>query len=550
MELNSKSLRYYNYGIALLCIIAFFPVFKAGFVNYDDPEYVLNNSYIKHFSWENIKSIFAGKATILYVPLTVFSYMLEYSMFGQSAKVFHTVNLLLHIVNALLLFWILRRLNIQDTYLIGLILAFFALNPLVTESVCWITERKDVLYCFFFFLSILQFLNYYETKKAKALLLCFVWFVLACFSKPMAVSLPVLILIFMAYKSRKAELKKWLFLLPFFLVSFIFSVVSIRFISTNAPGKIPVTDYDLVQKLVLVVSELGYYFMKPFMPVKQQLIQLFPPQADFYNTTPLLVFAIAGLLVAGFIAYQVLAKKQFLLGILFLSWVIFLLPVLQIYPNTNSYVSERYFYVSIIFPIIIIYQYLQRLKIPAVNFQWTLYLILPVFAILTFQRSRVWAGSKTLFEQELKMDGRDPFALNNLGYYYNELGQFDKGYKLLQQAVQIDSSNALCLNNYGWALAGLGRTDSAIIYFNKAIVKKRRFANALNNLGVCYMQKNLNEKALVCFSQAYAFEPNNHEVLYNLGAYYLKTGQVDKARPLIRKAYAFGNKSAARYLNY
>jgi tetratricopeptide (TPR) repeat protein len=543
--------RHHSLFILFLCLLAFLPIFSADFINYDDPEYVLNNLYIKKLSWDNIRAVFEGKATILYVPLTIFSYMLEYSLFGQNPKVFHTVNLLLHIANALLLFRILCRLKIENIYLVGFILAFFALSPLVTESVCWVTERKDVLYCFFFFLSTLQFLNYYESKQVKYLVICFFLFLLACFSKPMAVSLPALFLVFIVYRSQKFELRKFLFLLPFFLVSAIFSVVSVLFIHNKASAQTALSGYSTDQKLFLLLSEIGYYFVKPFAPFSQQLIQLFPDKSRFYSTTPIIVFGVAGIALIVAMAYWIFARKNKLAGALFLCWLIFLIPVLQIYPNTNSYVSERYFYVSIIFPVALVYLFLNERGISRQSFKFALILLIPLFAILTFKRSKVWTNTQTLFEQELKTDDKDPFALNNLGYYYNSKAQFDKGYQLLQRAVSIDANNPLYLNNYGWALAGLGQTDSAIVYFEKAITRKKNFVDAMNNLGVCYMQKNQADKAFTYFNQAYSLGPDNNEALYNLGAYYLKTGQTEKARPLIKRAYELGNKSAAGYLlNY
>ena len=153
--------------IITLGIIAFYPVLSAGYVNYDDPDYIINNQHIAELSWNNIRHVFLNKTIDLYIPFTFLSYMIEHTLFGENAHITHLVNLLLHIFNTLLLLNILLKLSIKNELLIYLILIFFLLNPLVTESVCWSTERKDVLYTMFYFLAGIQFLNYQNNLKTN-----------------------------------------------------------------------------------------------------------------------------------------------------------------------------------------------------------------------------------------------------------------------------------------------------------------------------------------------------------------------------------------------
>ncbi len=551
MELNIKR------RIALItiiaCVLAFFPVLNAGFVNYDDPEYVLNNPFIRSFSVENVKSIFFIKTTDLYVPLTVFSYLLEYSVFGDNAKVFHFFNLALHIINALLLLNILTKMGIKNTYLICFVLLFFSVNPLITESVCWITERKDVLYCLFYFLSALQFINYRQRQKTKYLLFCFLFFVLSCLSKPMAVSLPFLFLVCIFYTEKAPGplslwIKKLAFLIPFFLVSLLFSVVSIHSLSGAGPITAAFTSYNFIEKTGLVFSEIGYYFIKPFMPFKQSLFHLFPVKEKLFFGELVLLMAM-GFAMTALMLYHFLIKKNKLVSFLFLAWLLFLLPVLQIYSNTHSYVSERYFYVSIIFPVIIVFLLLQNVSIKPSTYRFTLIAFTVVFVVLCFKRSSIWKNSQTLFEAELKVDPDNPLALNNMGYYYNSTSNFSKALPFLKKAVRVEPNNAKFLNNYGWALAATGKTDSAITYLQKAIDLSPVYTEALNNIGICYMQKQEPEKASVYFKKAYATSPNNNDVLFNLGLYYYRSGKKEQGLPLLQKAHELGNKKAGKYLN-
>lgn len=536
-------------GIILLSLIAFFPVFSAGFVNYDDPEYVLNNPYIRQFSLENIRQIFCGNPTDLYVPLTIFSYLLEYSLFGESATVFHITNLLLHIINAVLLLQLLLKLRIRNAYFIYVILLFFSVNPLVTESVCWITERKDVLYGLFFLLSTIQFVKYTESKQVKYIGFSLAFFILSCLSKPMAVSLPLLFAIHLIYKDRKFVIKKQLALIPFYVLSVLFSITSVVSLSEAGTVKANIIYYSISERCVLIVAELGYYFIKPFLPFQQTLFHLFPEHGRLFSNTKLCFFAFAALLIMAAVSWQVFKKKDRLIGSLFLAWLIFLAPILQIYSNTHSYVSERYFYLSIVFPASIVFLLLQKTNVKEAFYKYVVVLLIIVFTVLTFKRSSVWKNSKTLFEAELKSDPKNPHALNNLGYYYNTTSDFMKAAPLLKQAADIDPTNAFYLNNYGWALANLGETDQAIRYFQKAIDRDPLYTEALNNIGVAYMQKRQVEKAAGYFKKAYDLKPDDPDVAFNLGLYYYNSGQKEKGLPILQKAYERGNKKALKYLN-
>ncbi|MBI3518380.1 MAG: tetratricopeptide repeat protein [Bacteroidetes bacterium] len=547
--MDSATKRYTQIAIVALCIIAFFPVFTGDFTNYDDPEYVLNNSYVHHFSFENIRHIFLGKTTDLFVPLTVFSYLIEYSLFGANPKAFHAVNLLLHCINALLLLHILLNLRIKNKSLIHLLIVFFAIHPLVTESVCWITERKDVLYCLFYFLSAIQFLNYDHSKQLKHLLLCLLYFILACLSKPMAVSLPFLFTLYLIYSSYKLDFKKLVPLLPFYGISAFFSIVSINAIASLGSVKSNLVEYGFLKKTALVVSEIGYYFFKPFMPVNQSLFHLFPKNTELLSNTSILLFLILGLVASIICLYLGIYKKQRLVLFLFLAWLIFLAPILQIYSNTHSYVSERYFYMSIVFPIGITFLVLEYYQIKLLAQQYVLVLLIFVFTLLTFNRSRIWKNTKTLFESELKQNPENAYALNNLGMYYNTRSDYMKASVYLKKAIGIDSTNAFYLNNYGWSLAALGQPQEAIIYLQKAIHENANYTEALSNMGICYIKTQQYNKAFDCFKKAHELSPENPDVLFNLGLYYMNSHQPSLGLPLLEKAYSLGNTKALKYLN-
>ncbi len=541
------SKKQYSFIIIILGIVAFYPILDAGYVNYDDPDYIIHNRYISEFTWNNIQYIFLNKTIDLYIPFTFLSYMIERALFGENAHTTHFINLLLHIVNTILLLNILLKLSLKNESLIYLILIFFLLNPLVTESVCWITERKDVLYTLFYFLAGIQFINYHHSLKIKHIILCFIFFVCACLSKPMAISFPILALIFLVYYYQNLNLRRVYSLIPFVLISIIISVISIVFINGNT-SQISTLSYSLDERCFLLLSQLGFYFFKPFFPIHQQLIYFFPSPQEVFQNFYIIAYAISFLVICCMLYYFGIKQRKTILIFLFISWIVFLAPILQIVPNTHSYVNERYFYISIIFPLAILYHILIYIKISQKIFKPIYLICLVSFIPLCIKQSKAWKDTVSLFERELKMNPKNHLALNNLGYHYNTQQNFYHSLPLLKKAVYIHPANAMYLNNYAWALSQTQQTDSAINYLKSAIQIDPMYTEALSNLGICYIQKQNADSALKYFKKAFDTSPNDVDVIYNLGVCYYNTKHLSEALEMLNKAKLLGNSKAEKYL--
>lgn len=547
--MNRLLFKYQYLIIIIICLIAFAPIIKSEFINYDDPYYVLNNPYITKLGYENIKQIFTGKSIDLYIPLTILSYSIDYSISGISPMIFHTSNLILHILNVILLLHILGKINYKNEHIKYIITLFFAISPLVTESVCWVTERKDVLYVLFYLLSINQYLNFETTKKNKNIILCFIFFILACLSKPMAISLPVLLTLYTIYQS-KLILKKIILYIPFYLISILFSIITIyRFNQLEISKTVSIPDYSLFESIMILFSEIGFYFFKPFLPIKQSLFHIFPQSGNVFSNTSLLVFCLLGMGVISFMIWLVKTKNNKPVSYLFFVWIAFIFPILQIIPNTHTYVSERYFYLSIIFPVAIIFLLIENKLKDASMFKPIFICLCVLFTFTCFNRSRAWKNTETLFAQELKLNPENTIALNNLAMYFNSKENYNKAYHLFKKLNSIETNNERYLSNYGITLSKLGQTDSAIIYLEKSLAINKNNYEAFSNLGICYIQNHEREKAFPCFLSAYHLNPENAEITCNLGIYYFNSKQFNKALPLLVKAQKLGSTKALKYLN-
>lgn len=193
--------------IAIITILFYLPSINNGFVNWDDVEAITENPHIRFL---NFKWMFTTFHTGNWIPLTWFSFALDYAFGKLDPRVYHFHNLLLHVINTVLVFFLsLKILKLvvstkskDDSsrsclWTAALTALLFALHPIHAESVAWITERKDLLCGMFFFASLLVYLDYISSDKGKTgkWWLCLGFFALALLSKPMAITLPFVLLL-------------------------------------------------------------------------------------------------------------------------------------------------------------------------------------------------------------------------------------------------------------------------------------------------------------------------------------------------------------------
>lgn len=527
--------------VLIVTILAFLPILNAGFVNYDDPEFVTNNSYIQKASVDNIKAVWLGDACVLYVPLTICSYYIDL-FFGGNAACFHSINLLLHLLNILLLYTLLQLLKLFEP-IAFFVLIFFALNPVITESVCWITERKDVLYTFFLLFAAIFFLKDQQEKSRKYYYTSFIFFVLSCLSKPMAVSFPLVVAAYLyANGALKSNVIK---LLPFIFVAACISFITYYFIIIkNGPiASTNISNYSGWQKSFLFISEIGFYFARHWWPMKISLFHFFPNPSELYSHKNLVCFAVG--LGYIFCIYYFRYNKRIMA--LLVAWLVMVLPVMQIVQNNQSYVNERYFYLTLCLPVYLTGLFLQKLLNTKSLFFFSNSLLL-IFASITFKQVQYWQDSETLFKHELSLDNKNRIALSILGSYHNSIGEFHKARPYLARALAIDSLNASCLNNYGWCLSEIGRPDSGISFLKSAIQHKKKFLEAHNNLGLCYLHCGEKEKAIEEFKIAEKIDRNHVDVMFNLGIIYFFNGKRELGINYLKNAAAKNHKRANEFV--
>ena len=188
-------------ALAIGTALLYSPVLRYEFINYDDNLYIVNNYYIRHFSWQSLAWCFQTTYSNLWHPLTWMSHALDFVMFGTWAGGHHATSVVLHALNSVLLFIILRRMT-AAFWRSAIVAALFAWHPLHVESVAWVAERKDVLSTFFWMLTVWAYVGYVENFKIQKskfkIFYAFSLLFFACglMAKPMLVTLPFVLILF------------------------------------------------------------------------------------------------------------------------------------------------------------------------------------------------------------------------------------------------------------------------------------------------------------------------------------------------------------------
>lgn len=485
MELPGKKF-IFPIGIGIILILTYL-VFRAvpefDFVNWDDMNYVYENPWIQEWSLKNLMHIwfqFLPKEN--YHPLVFMSYLLEYSIDGLNPQVFHIGNLVFHFANIMLLIYWLRLWN--TGYVVPLLTGlFFAIHPLHVETVCWISDRKDLLMTFF---SLLCLIQYHQVKKGKGSLgWLFGFFLAALFSKTSAAVLPLVFFILDEYiyssetslpfwnKVKNQLIDKWLF----WLVAIVFTLfVAYAQRRTGGIHEGGIVGLQWLWRPFLNISVAFLFYLKKSILPLHLINQYFG----------LLNASILGVSVA------VLAPILFvllLLGILFsgrFTWKIrfaFLLsfgislPYLQWVPLGHSLVWDRYFYLGSVGVFWLMAQGGEWLwnryqGIPARVFTALVIMVIIVFwGNISYKQTFHWENGIALWKSNLKRQPSNLQALQNLYRAYRAKGIKDQRMvKVLKRGLTIYPRDFVLNQGMGEYYFGKGKFQIARAYFTESIL--------------------------------------------------------------------------------
>ncbi len=550
----------------------FLPAIENDFIGYDDPDYLVSNAPVTGgLSWENLKWAFSSAEAANWHPLTWLSHQVDCELFGLRPWGHHLSSILLHSANALLLFLFLVRATgvVSASFVIA---ALFGVHPLRVESVAWIAERKDVLCGFFFFLALIAYSGYakrsiafsgvvdqpsaidvelpepphrtpgWHRSRTAAYLLALFFFALALMSKPMAVSLPCVLLL----------LDFW----PFSRLQFATRELSLRRLAPLVVEKLPFLVLAILGcAITFSVQRQGGALVaglptmsridNPFIAYSRYLEKLCWPMnlAPFYPPVPHWpVVAVAGSLVllAGLtVAAWMLRRAQ---PWILAGWLWFLgtlLPVIGLVPAGEQSMADRYTYLpSIGVLLAVVSAFATVFHRPQIRF------LLPGIATaaalfytgLTWQQIGYWRDTETLFRHAIAVTKNNYLAYNNLGTALDQQGRLDEAVKHFEAALRIRPAYAQAHNNLGVALDKQGRGDLALDHYLEALHLNPNYAEAHNNLATVLEKQGRIEDATRHYRLALMLRPGFAAAHHNLGVALGHQGHVDEAVQELRAA--------------
>jgi len=512
--------------------LAYLPLLKAQFINYDDGLYVLQNPFIRNLNGAHLKALFTTIYQNQYSPAAMLIMALEVKFFGAWAPALKTVSILFHMLNTVLVFQLVHQLFKRFDYAI-VTAALFALNTQQVEAVAWLgASMKIGAYAFFFLSSLLAYIRYLKHKRLGWLVFSAVLFLCACGSKEQAVALPASLLA-IDYLYGRPLLNRAVILekIPFCVISIGFALFTLS-LTGRMQNREMVLYYTPLERAVFGSFALSSYIFKLILPVKLSSFYTYPIRdaiPAYYYATP-----IVGVLILG--ALVVCWKKKLRLvvfGIVFFLANVFLPLVSQALSVRDVMMADRFIYVPAAgFFLVVAYVLgeVLRNKPQLQTMVWTgLHVYAALLAVLTFQRAQVWETSVTLFTDVIKKEQQAAgkynsflvLAFNNRGVARKAVGDREGALADFEQALAIAPKDPRPWLNRANLHFDAGRYDAALHDYNKSLALDEKNAEGHCSRGATYAAQNKFDLALKDFNRAIELDPmmidayGNRSLLYS-----------------------------------
>jgi tetratricopeptide (TPR) repeat protein len=493
-------------GLALL--VAVFAVYSQvgtfDFTSYDDNLYVTENPHVQAgLTFESMRWALSAVVASNWMPLTLFSHMLDCQLFHLQSGMHHLVNVALHLLATLLLFLTLKRAT-GSRWASAFTAFVFALHPLHVESVAWVAERKDVLSAFFAFLTLYTYVLYAERPDARRYLLVVVSFALGLMAKPMLVTLPFALLLFDLWPLRRLELPRVIWeKLPLIALSAVVSVVT--FVvqrSTQA-----VQSYPLGVRIENALIAYAVYLGQMFWP--SGLAALYP-----YQQAPAVWQAGLGLVLLVTISGAVIAVWR-TRPYLATGWFWFLgmlVPVIGIVQVGLQSRADRYMYLPMVGLLMMIAWGGAEIlaKWPQAKVALAGCAVVSCLACATLARTQTeyWQNSGTLFQRCLDVTRDNYVAEYNLANYLMNNRRGAEAIPHFEAALRLHPDYPEAENNLGMLVGSQpGRMADAIPHFEAALRLRPMLIEAQYNLAVALAQLGRTSEAIAHYEAIQRIQP-------------------------------------------
>lgn len=547
--------------IAFTTFLVYLPALQNGFVNWDDNVYVYENINIQSIDLNFFKWIFTAEANPTWHPLTLLTIGIDYAVWGLNPLGYHLTNIVIHALNTFLVFLLTINLMKTVTHKKALSAAFitallFGIHPVHVESVAWISERKDVLCALFFLLTILLYLRYAstETRRRRQVYyaFCLILFALALMSKPMAVTIPVVLLIIDYYPLRRFSLNPKAVLFektPFLILSLLSSMITIY--AQQMGGALrPLDQYSFSMRLLVAVHSYLFYLIKMLVPIDLAPFYPYPHETEIFA----FMYFFAAIILIAITLFCVKTSKKFYLTC-WLFYIFTLIPAIGIVKVGDFAAADRYTYLPSLGPFLLIglgvgtafERYSGRSRKALIVF---LFLLTALLLNKTVTQIALWKDSITLWSHEIRLfPNTADLAYNNRGSNYVKLGRYQEAISDYDMAVKINPKYPDAYYNRGKLCKELGDYQQAMKEYSIAIELNPKYVNAYNNRGNLYFELRDAPQAIRDYNTAIQLNPRNVDAYTNRGNMYNVMGDFQEAIANYSKAIGLNPRYTAAYSN-
>jgi tetratricopeptide (TPR) repeat protein len=538
--------------LTLAVIIVFGQIRHHEFVNFDDPDYITENLYVRDgWSLDGVKWAFTTRLHKHWHPVTWLSHMTDVEVFGVNPRGHHLVSLLIHLLNTLLLFWVLRRMT-DKIWQSAFVAALFALHPLHVEPVAWVADRKDLLCALAWILAMWAYVGYAARPAIGRYLIVMVLFVVGLMAKPMMVTLPV-VLILLDYwplsrlkispvdpptispvsgqvSIERAVVEKAGFFI-FILISALVTIYAMQGI-----GGIDIYgSWTSGKKVAVSLVSYVVYLHKALWP--SGLAVSYPVVSD----VPMWQALGAALLLAAVTAAVVRwGRRCPYLPVGWFWYLITLLPVIGLVQFGPSRMADRYTYLPLIGIFImvawgvvdLVVRVSSRKKLLVVMAAGTI----AACMIASIAQTAHWKDSYTLFSHSVKVAPQNSWVQHNYGAAAMERGRWDEAMQAFEEVLRLDPRDTAARNQLGILLSKKGRPEEALAVFRKALELDPRDAEIAYNMGLCLLQLGKKAEAREQFEHSLRISPNNEGGQNMLGVLLTEEQEYEEARSHFREA--------------
>jgi len=521
-----------EWRIYLLLFLATFAVYGQvwhfDFVNFDDPEYVTQNNHVRGgLTWDGLAWAFTSSDAENWFPLTRISHMLDYQFFGLRSGWHHLTNVLLHAVATLLLFAALKRMT-GALWRSAFAAFLFALHPLHVESVAWIAERKDVLCAFFWCLTLWCYARYAQRPAAGRYLLVLLAFTCGLMAKPMAVTLPFVLLLLDVWPLRRINRLAILWeKLPLFALAATASVVTYL---AQQKGHAIQSFTSLHAGLRVANALVTYiaYIARMFWPANLAVFYPYSHRLPAWHVVAAgaILLSTTALVLRWFRSYPYLA----------VGWLWYLgtlVPVIGLVQVGGQSSADRYTYLPTVGLAIMLSwgaaEILRRWPRARTAACVLAFAACSACMVLTWIQLGYWANTELLFRHAVDVTTDNYVAHNNLADYYLSKLRNDEARREVIETIRVQPGYAEAHVNMATILRRAGKMDDAETEYRVALSLQPRNVEGHSGYGALLFNEGRTNEALREFWEAVRLRPEDADGHVVLGRMFASMGRTDQA---------------------